>query len=230
MQAAIFFSLLVLSASFLTAPASAMSMVRSNETLILFGGVEPSDAELFRKNLEKGPVKHVLLSESPGGDMGAAFAIAGLIKENKINTIVRGNCYSSCAIIFMAGVERQMLAGKALPQTRLGFHGPHQKQTKEVLKAAIPQLREWLLKVTNGKFPQEILDRAMYINRAGDMLLFYYPNQSRFGDIRFCTEGSLRCDNIEGYDIVSIGILTTADLVDVNSLSQPAAPVSKAQE
>jgi len=199
-----------------------MSMVRSYETLILFGGVEPDDAERFRKHLENGVVKQVVLSESPGGDMRAAYAIADLITANKINTAVQGNCFSACAMIFMAGVKRQMVAGKALPRTRLGFHGPHNKHTHEVMKAAIPHLREWLLAATQGKFPEEILNRAMYIDRAGDMLLFYYPGQSRFGDIRFCTEGSVRCEGVKGYDIVSVGI-QTADLLDTDTLSPSAA-------
>ncbi|BBB59939.1 hypothetical protein UNDKW_1666 [Undibacterium sp. KW1] len=220
---------LALCSTFFSAHVSAMSMVRSYETLILFGGVEPDDAERFRKHLEKGVVRQVVLSESPIGDLRAGYAIAELIAANKINTAVQGNCFSSCAIIFMAGVKRQMLAGKALSRTRLGFHGPHKKQTHEVAVAAIPHLREWLLAATQGKFPEEILNRAMYIDRAGDMMLFYYPGQSRFGDIRFCTEGSIRCEGVEGYDIVSVGILTTAELLDSDSLA-PAASGNKASQ
>jgi hypothetical protein len=171
-----------------------MTMLRSNDSLILFGKVEPEDSQRFRKNLENGPVRYVVLSESPGGDMRAAYAIADLIMEGKMNTAVQGNCLSACALIFMAGTERQMLASKHLERTRLGFHGPHNKRTREVLTASVPKFREWLLKVTQGKFPEAVLDRALYIDRAGDMMMFYYPNQNYKGDIRFCTEGSLRCE------------------------------------
>ena len=208
----------------LTAQASAMSMVRSYETLIMYGGVEPEDSERFRQHLAKGAIKQVVLSESPGGDLRAGYQIADMITANKINTAVQGNCFSSCAIIFMAGTVRQMTASKALSRTRLGFHGPHNKQTHAVAQAAIPHLREWLMKSTDGKFPEEVLDQAMFIERAGDMMLFYYPEQGRWTDIRFCTQGALRCENVKGdYNIVKIGILTTAELLDVESLSPKAA-------
>ncbi|MFZ6723423.1 ATP-dependent Clp protease proteolytic subunit [Undibacterium sp. Ji49W] len=200
--------------------ATAMTMLRSNQTLILFGKVVPEDSQLFRKKLEEGPVKTVVMTESPGGDMRAAYAIADLITEGKMNTAVNGSCMSACALIFMAGAERQMLASKHLEKTRLGFHGPHNKRTKEIATAAIPRFREWLLKVTQNKFPEEVLDRALNIERAGDMMFFYYPNQNYLGDIRFCTEGSLRCETLNGYNIVKIGILTTADLLKVESLDQ----------
>lgn len=217
-------------------PASAMTMLRSNDTLVLYGKVEAEDTQRFRRNLSAGEVHNVVLTESPGGDLGAAYGIAQLIKGRKINTAVQGNCFSSCAIMFMAGTERRMLDSKNLAATRLGFHGPHNKETREVSTEAIPKLREWLLKATDGKFPEELLDQAMYIKRASDMMLFYYPGaDKKKGNIRFCTEGTLanprKCETIPGHDILSVGILTTAELLKVEDLEpQAAAPVSKEAE
>lgn len=223
------FSFLALCTIFFSSNAAAMTMVRSNETLILSGKVVPEDSQLFRKKLEEGPVKTVVMTESPGGNIRAAYDIAELITEGKINTAVNGNCKSACALIFMAGTERQMIASAHLKKTRLGFHAPHNKQTKEISTAAIPRFREWLLKVTQGKFPEEILDRALNIERAGDMLYFYYPDENYLGDIRFCTEGSLRCETLKGYNIVKIGILTTAELLTVESLDASAKAPTKSE-
>ncbi|MFZ6770859.1 ATP-dependent Clp protease proteolytic subunit [Undibacterium sp. Di26W] len=206
-----------------------MTMLRSNQTLILFGKVVPEDSQLFRKKLEEGPVKTVLMTESPGGDMRAAYAIADLITKGKMNTAVNGNCLSACALIFMAGAERQMLASKHMEKTRLGFHAPHNKLTREISTAAIPRFREWLLKVTQGKFPEEVLDRALNIESAGDMLSFYYPDENFLGDIRFCAEGATRCEALKGYNIVKIGILTTADLLKFESLDQPDKASTKSE-
>ena len=217
-------------------PANAMTMLRSNDTLVLYGKVETEDTQRFRRNLSDGEVHTVVLTESPGGDLGAAYGIAQLIKGRKINTAVQGNCFSSCAIMFMAGTERRMLDSKNLAGTRLGFHGPHNKQTREVSTEAIPKLREWLLKATDGKFPEELLDQAMYIKRASDMMLFYYPGaDKKKGNIRFCTEGTLanprKCETIEGHDIISVGILTTAELLKVEDLEpQAATPANKEAE
>ncbi|MBC3921012.1 ATP-dependent Clp protease proteolytic subunit [Undibacterium sp. CY18W] len=223
------FAFFTLCTILLSGNATAMTMLRSNQTLILFGKVVPEDSQQFRKKLEEGPVKTVVMTESPGGDMRAAYAIADLITEGKMNTAVNGSCMSACALIFMAGTERQMLASKHLEKTRLGFHGPHNKRTKEIATASIPRFREWLLKVTQGQFPEEVLDRALNIERAGDMMFFYYPNQNYLGDIRFCTEGSLRCETLNGYNIVKIGILTTTDLLKVESLDEPYKADAKSE-
>ncbi|MCH8622343.1 ATP-dependent Clp protease proteolytic subunit [Undibacterium sp. TS12] len=219
--------LLAATATLFSTQASAMGMLRSNDTLIMYGHVEPADSERFRQQMAKGDIRQIVLSESPGGDMRAAYTIADLITKNNIHTAVQGNCYSACAMIFMAGTERQMVAGKKLASTRLGFHGPHNKQTHEVARAAIPHLREWLLKATNGKFPEEILDRAMNIDRAGDMMIFYYPGEGMYNDIRFCTEGSLRCESVKGHNVVSVGVLTTAELLDLEKLSPKTAEEKK---
>ncbi|MFZ6734145.1 ATP-dependent Clp protease proteolytic subunit [Undibacterium sp. Ji42W] len=221
------FAFLSVCAVLFSGNATAMTMLRSNQTLILFGKVVPEDSQLFRKKLEEGPVKTVVMTESPGGSMRAAYDIAELITEGKINTAVNGNCMSACALIFMAGTERRMLASKHLEKTRLGFHAPHNKVTKEISTAAIPRFREWLLKVTQGKFPAEVLDRAMNIESAGDMLFFYYPDENYLGDIRFCTQGSLRCEALKGYNIVNIGILTTAELLTLESLDNAEQDIAK---
>ncbi|MFZ6718536.1 hypothetical protein [Undibacterium sp. Ji49W] len=227
------FPLLAAAMIFHSAPVAAMTMLRSNDTLVLYGKVEADDAQRFRRNLSGGEVHNVVLTESQGGDLNAAYGIAQLISGRKINTAVQGNCFSSCAVMFMAGKERRMLASKDLARTNLGFHGPHNKETREVSTEAIPKLREWLLKATDGKFPETLLDQAMYIKSASDMMFFYYPGTNKKkGNIRFCTEGTLanprKCETIEGHDIVSVGILTTAELLKVEDLEpQAAVPVSK---
>ncbi|MFZ6640016.1 hypothetical protein ACO0LL_09775 [Undibacterium sp. TC4M20W] len=222
------FATLATSLIFHSQPAAAMTMLRANDTLILYGRVVADDAQRFRRNLSGGEVHNVVLSESPGGDLNAAYGIAQLIRGRKINTAVQGNCFSSCAIIFMAGTERRMLDSKNLANTKLGFHGPHNKETHEVSTEAIPKLREWLLNATDGKFPDALLDQAMYIKSAGDMMFFHYPGaDKKRGNIRFCTAGKLdhprKCETIEGYDVVSVGILTTAELLKVEELDQQAA-------
>ncbi len=170
----------------------------------------------------------VVLTESPGGDLGAAYAIAELIKNRKVNTAIQGNSFSSCAVMFMAGIERRMLANKNLARTRLGIHGQHNnKLTLEVSTEGMPKLREWLLNATDGKFPEALLDQAMYINNAGDMMYFYYPGANKNNNIRFCKAGTIAypklCETVTGHDVVSAGILTTAELLKVEELDQQTA-------
>ena len=223
-----FSAFLVICSLLLAANASAMSMLRSQQTLMLSGKVVREDADLFRKKLAEGPVKTVVLTDSPGGNMRAAYDIAELIAEGKINTALNGNCASACAMIFLAGTDRQMVAGKRLSRTRLGLYAPHQKNTKDIPEAAVPKFREWLLKVTQGKFPEEVLDRALSTEHAGEGMFFYYPDESYRGDIRFCAKDTKGCETLSGYSIVKTGILTTDELLKVDSLDDTGQAAPKA--
>lgn len=201
--------------------SGAMSILRSADTLVMYGKVVPEDLTAFSQELSNAEVHTIILTNSPGGDLKAAYGIAKLIADSHINTAVKGHCASSCAVIFMAGSTRQMIAGESLADTRLGFHGSHKKESKAVSVKGIPKLREWLMQASGGKFPPELLDKAMYVEKAYDMMLFYYPDENK-NSVWFCPEGSkprpAACQAMHGYDALQAGILTTPSLLDVSTL------------
>ena len=59
-----------------------------------------------------------LLLESPGGRHDTGISLAKSVRYEQMRTIVRFNCASSCATIFLAGTERVMWGSKAA----VGFH------------------------------------------------------------------------------------------------------------
>ena len=214
-------SLLIgISLACIASAAPAMGILRADDNLVMYGKVLPEDLSAFEQELTHGDVHTIIFANSPGGDLKSAYGIAKLIKEMHINTAVQGHCASSCAVMFMAGTVRQMVGGGA-QKTRLGFHGPHKKDSKAVSTHGIPKLREWLMQASGEKFPPELLDKAMYIEKANDMMLFYYPDGNA-NSVWFCPEGSkprpTACEKMPGYDALSAGILTTATLLDTGAI------------
>jgi hypothetical protein len=105
--------------SLIPATGHAMTILRLDTNLILYGR---SCVKIWHRSVRncRAPVKHVVLAESRGGDLTAAYGIADLIRKNNINTSVKGYCVSSCAVMFMAGTERQIIEEKNY-KTILGF-------------------------------------------------------------------------------------------------------------
>jgi hypothetical protein len=217
------YALMLIACSLLTSTitVSAMTIQRANDVLLLSGKVVKEDLKSFRSELAQGEVSLVILAESPGGDIGAAYGIADLIRKRQIKTGVYGACSSSCALMFMGGVERKMVAGEKLKLTRLGFHGPHKKGTKEISDEGAPRLRDWLYAASDKKFDGELLDTAMFINNANDMLLFYYPKADQ-DSVYFCPEGAkprpTACKIMEGQDAIKSGVLTSLELIQTEKL------------
>ena len=83
------------------------------ETIDIANEITSGDAERLQnisRDLEYGGLIVVRLN-SAGGDVTAAMSIGRLIRKYNAFTIIPigGKCYSSCALIFIAGVNRSNL-------------------------------------------------------------------------------------------------------------------------
>lgn len=58
-----------------------------------------------------------LLLNSTGGSVWAGQEMARMVTDYELDTVVEGECSSSCTIIFLGGVSRQLERG-----AKLGFH------------------------------------------------------------------------------------------------------------
>ena len=215
--------------------SAAMTMAREGDTLVMTGKVVREDLDSFRRQLADDTLHQVILAESPGGDLRAALWIANKISERKMNTAVMGHCASSCAVIFMGGIERQMMDSPKLARTRLGFHGPHKKSDRSVSERGAESTRAWLRLASHGKFDGELLDRAMNIQKAEDIMFFYYPREGVSVSTWFCKSGvkprPRGCDEIPGADLFTAGILTTARLLPMDTpIGRDAAEAPPAKD
>ncbi len=86
-------------------------------TLTLDGTIGAGTAVALRRALDDHPAVREIVLSGPGGRIGPAFEIEGLIRKRRLDTRVEGDCASACALVFLGGVERRLL-----PQARLAFH------------------------------------------------------------------------------------------------------------
>src|SRR6266849_5298417 len=128
---------------FVVAPFTAKADVQfkleeSSITIRITGTISEHDAksvqelipELEHKSLE------LWLVDSRGGDVFAAIAIGRIVRKYEGNIWVSGKCYSSCALIFISGVRRDLLE-----DGELGLHRPYfasAPQNREVLEKQVP--------------------------------------------------------------------------------------------
>jgi hypothetical protein len=104
-------------------------------TVHISGTITNRDAEQLQElstKLER-KVPMVFL-DSTGGEVSAAISIGRLIRKISGWTYIFGRCYSSCALIFIGGVER-------FNYGELGLHRPYlssSPQSRETLEKQVP--------------------------------------------------------------------------------------------
>ncbi|MGR3433728.1 MAG: hypothetical protein ACU0CO_02375 [Shimia sp.] len=76
-----------------------------------------ADVAELRTLLRDHPDVRIVFLNSEGGGYFAAFDMAAVIADFGLATVVVDECASSCAYVFLGGVERRMLRGG-----RIGFH------------------------------------------------------------------------------------------------------------
>lgn len=84
------------------------------------GTITPGTAERFKTEIDKrGDYVKTVVLNSPGGSVSDALAMARLIRERKLDTLVEGKalCASSCPLVFAGGTKRL-----AEPGATIGVH------------------------------------------------------------------------------------------------------------
>ena len=133
----------------------------SDCTIQLSGPIVAGDAQklkaLGRQNEGKLRLSGTLCLDSPGGSYKEGIAIAELLLDQGLTTIVTSGavCYSACALIFMTGGDWQ--DGRAWyryvqPGGELGFHAPYitrlpnqlytKDEMEEIYRFAIKSIRD----------------------------------------------------------------------------------------
>jgi len=114
--------------------------VLNDKTVLVYGFLSLSVGEKLEMILAKqSAVRDVELS-SPGGRTWVAVHIATLIRDRRLDTIVRNTCVSACALAFLGGVRRL-----AAESAKIGFHAAADKQFINL--GANEYLREWVVRM-----------------------------------------------------------------------------------
>jgi ATP-dependent protease ClpP protease subunit len=102
-------------------PAYAANIVvrplEKGDLISIDGQIGPNDFDVFKAKASPVSGRSVVFLNSPGGNLVAALQIGEFIRLKGWATIVPSECYSSCALIWLAGTERMMPAN-----AKIGFH------------------------------------------------------------------------------------------------------------
>ncbi|WP_244489769.1 MULTISPECIES: PAN domain-containing protein [unclassified Rhizobium] len=79
------------------------------DVIVLNGEIDIGSALNFRRALQAAPNAKLLTLNSPGGTVQMALLVADDVHERGISTYIakESGCHSACALVFLAGVERQ---------------------------------------------------------------------------------------------------------------------------
>lgn len=106
-------------------PPFSVRMAEDGEALKVVGDIREGLFDSVAKRLAiHRSIKRVELSSS-GGWIEDALKIGRLLRKRSITTVVDGNCHSSCALIFLGGIQRIVPP----PYWDLGFHRASDKGT-----------------------------------------------------------------------------------------------------
>jgi hypothetical protein len=132
-----FWAAQIVAASLLAVHSAAEAETRIDKThpysigIYITGTITERDAQTFQEvSNDFEYIEPVLYLDSKGGSVSAAMQIGRLTRKYDGTTLVSGSCYSSCALIFIAGVVRIIPTAAQ----ELGLHRPY--------LAAAPQSRE----------------------------------------------------------------------------------------
>ena len=124
---------LAVTSSAYSSEGTAMQFHRHGDQLIVTGGTEQGDPDTLRSWLDRAaaagrPIATVVLRNGPGGAASGGVGMGRIIRDEGLNTVLDGGCFSACADAFSAGLRRGMTrfdlpvyGGYA--QTTLGIHG-----------------------------------------------------------------------------------------------------------
>ncbi|MDB5413098.1 MAG: hypothetical protein JWR10_1433 [Rubritepida sp.] len=107
-------------------PASSVFATRegNTRTIVIYGSIGPETETVFTQLLAANQGARVMLN-SAGGSLTPALNIGRLIRDSRLETFVpdASGCFSACALIFLAGTERNIGQG-----ARVGFHAAYVPQ------------------------------------------------------------------------------------------------------
>jgi len=93
---------------------AAITLSEDGGRLVLKGPLGRGDSAEFMRIAADAKRLRVLELESSGGRLAEAQRIADFVQARKLRTRVTGNCEGVCALIFLAGAERQIVPAAAV--------------------------------------------------------------------------------------------------------------------
>lgn len=104
---------------FLNEPGLVGDFSVSDDTLLVYGDIDPGFYDRFVSTLDANPAVRSVALGSAGGSVVDALLSGLEIRRRELSTTLHGPCFSACPLVFAGGTERTIWMG---PGPHLGFH------------------------------------------------------------------------------------------------------------
>jgi PQQ-dependent catabolism-associated CXXCW motif protein len=202
--------------------ADAMTLERVGADLYASGPIVGADVEAFKAEFARGAPRRLVLVNSLGGELKAALQIALMVRDARIDTLVSGQCHSSCSLIFVAGRERRFATGSKPRSTMVGIHGPNNRNTREPSPQAASLMLRFYRERLGSKFDDRIIGQALYaITEHNGMLRLREIERNRPEDRVpwFCPSAQTppaACTRHHGHDAYTLGVITHRETTEID--------------
>ena len=198
-----------------------MEMKTCGDQLILSGPVAGNEYWYVARILSQTPaIRVAVLRNSSGGHADTGFAVGELFREKGIATYLSGYCQSSCSRLFLGGKERFFTSDYPPGRTHVDFHSNYGNDGR-MLPGAPGRLRHFIMKYSDGKADEQLVDRWVNLQNLRGFAYFFHPRTLKRRDgvsIFLCQGGEPPndrwpyCEKIVGHDALSMGIVTSLEL------------------
>jgi PQQ-dependent catabolism-associated CXXCW motif protein len=202
--------------------AGAMTLERVGTDLYASGPIVGADVEAFKAEFGRGGLRRLILVNSLGGELKAALQIALMVRDARLDTLVSGQCHSSCSLIFVAGRERRFATGSKPRSTMVGIHGPNNRNTREPSPQAASLMLRFYRERLGTRFDDRIIGQALYaITEHNGMLRLREIERNRPEDRIpwFCPSAQTppaACTRHHGHDAYTLGVVTQRETVEID--------------
>lgn len=191
-----------------TAPAAEVRV--NGITAHVSGFLSAEDIEV----LEKSEIREILFEGSPGGNLKAAKAYVNFIRERGLNTRFKRECYSACAISFLAGKSRSV-DNSVL--SSISFHVGRKKVGDKWEKGdAAVAVMTMIDELTGGKMKDPARGKIESSWQETSGVLFLMGPGVFWGKISF----TFYCNGSEGGDLTKCALLPDSDPYDMGVLTK----------
>jgi hypothetical protein len=174
-------------------PVFGMGIQVQGDQVVMSGPVTGSECAQFSSVLDHNEVHTVILTTSNGGDASAGYCVGELIRAHRLNTIIRGNCESSCSRMWLGGVTRTLEGDYSY----VGLHGNYDEHGR-LLPEAPARLQAWI--PNYAPVNRDLMGQWTVLPYNHQMMDFYNDKAM------LCDRGS--CSVMQGWNALKAGLST----------------------
>jgi len=145
-----------------------MIMQVSGDRIIIGGYLDHSKFSEFSEIIDRISPKVIVFNNVVGGSPASVYLYRTKILAINIETQIDGNCFSACALVFLAGRERSVALSH---RSAIAFHGPRAPNGEEMPKFR-DAYKAQIKNRTQGKFPDDLIELALNNNQPSGALFF----------------------------------------------------------